>query len=91
MNEKKKDYDIVAAIYPDAEYAKEKLGANYSAEKLEESIRATVESVNNTVQTYKRIDVVLVMDTEFPKNTSKKIKRFEVPAMVMDKYHEKIK
>ena len=90
MNEKKKDYDIVAAVYPDAEYAKETLGADYKAEDVEAHIKAVVDNVNSIVQTYKRIDVVLVVDTEFPKNTSKKIKRFEVPAMLMDKYLEKI-
>ena len=90
MNEKKKDYDIVAAVYPDAEYAKEALGANCTAEAIEEHIKAVIENVNSIVQTYKRMDVVLVTDTEFPKNTSKKIKRFEVPAMLMDKYLEKI-
>ena len=90
MNDKKKDYDIVAAVYPDADYAKEVLGADYAASDVEAHISAVIESVNATVQTYKRMDVVIVTDTEFPKNTSKKIKRFEVPAMLMDKYLEKI-
>ena len=90
MNEKKKDYDIVAAIYPDADYAKEALGAGYKAEDVEAHIKAVVDNVNSIVQTYKRMDVVIVTDTEFPKNSSKKIKRFEVPAMLMDKYLEKI-
>lgn len=90
MNDKKKDYDIVAAVYPDADYAKEALGADYAASDVEAHISAVIESVNATVQTYKRMDVVIVTDTEFPKNTSKKIKRFEVPAMLMDKYLEKI-
>ena len=90
MNDKKKDYDIVAAVYPDADYAKEALGADYAAEDVEAHIKGVIESVNATVQTYKRMDVVIVTDTEFPKNTSKKIKRFEVPGMLMDKYLEKI-
>ena len=90
MNEKKKDYDIVAAVYPDADYAKETLGSGYRAADVEAHISAVVDNVNSIVQTYKRIDVLLITDTEFPKNTSKKIKRFEVPAMLMDKYLEKI-
>ena len=90
MNEKKKDYDIVAAVYPDADYAKETLGAGYTREAVEAHIKAVVDNVNSIVQTYKRMDVVIVTDTEFPKNSSKKIKRFEVPAMLMDKYLEKI-
>ena len=90
MNDKKKDYDIVAAVYPDAEYAKEALGAECTAEAVEAHIKGVIDKVNATVQTYKKMDVVIVTDTEFPKNTSKKIKRFEVPAMLMDKYLEKI-
>ena len=90
MNEKKKDYDIVAAVYPDADYAKETLGAGYTKEAVEAHIKAVIDNVNSIVQTYKRMDVVIVTDTEFPKNSSKKIKRFEVPAMLMDKYLEKI-
>ena len=90
MNDKKKDYDIVAAVYPDAEYAKEALGVGYAAEDVEAHIKGVIDTVNATVQTYKKMDVVIVTDTEFPKNTSKKIKRFEVPAMLMDKYLEKI-
>lgn len=90
MNDKKKDYDIVAAVYPDAEYAKEALGAECTAEAVEAHIKGVIDTVNATVQTYKKMDVVIVTDTEFPKNTSKKIKRFEVPAMLMDKYLEKI-
>ncbi len=90
MNDKKGDYDIVAAIYPDADYAKETLG-DATPEAIEEHIKATVEGVNNTVQTYKRIDVTLITDTEFPKNTSRKIKRFEVPAVITPLYLEKTK
>lgn len=90
MNDKKKDYDIVAAVYPDADYAKEALGADYKAEDVEAHIKDVIDNVNSIVQTYKRMDVVIVTDTEFPKNTSKKIKRFEVPAMLMDKYLERI-
>lgn len=90
MNQKKKDYDIVAAIYPDAEYAKECLGAGYTAERLEGEMKKIVDGVNDTVQSYKKIDVILIRDEEFPKNTSRKIKRFEVPALVMEDYAKKI-
>ena len=91
MNDKKGDYDIVAAIYPDAEYVKETLGDAATPERIEEHIKATVEGVNNTVQTYKRIDVTLITSEEFPKNTSRKIKRFEVPQMITPMYLEKVK
>ena len=42
------------------------------------------------MQTYKRIDVLLVRSEEFPKNTSKKIKRFELPALLMEDYKKKL-
>ncbi len=90
MNQKKNDYDIVAAIYPDAEYAKESLGKEYTAKELEAEIKKIVEEVNGIVQSYKRIDVILVRDEEFPKNTSRKIKRFEIPELVMGDYMNKI-
>lgn len=91
MNEKKNDYDIVAAVYPDAEYVKENFGAEASSEFVEAEIKRIIDEVNNIVQTYKRIDVILIRNEEFPKNTSRKIKRFEIPALVMDYYLEKIK
>lgn len=91
MNEKKNDYDIVAAVYPDAEYVKENFGGENSAELVEAEINRIIGEVNGIVQTYKRIDVILIRNEEFPKNTSKKIKRFEIPALIMDDYLQKIK
>ena len=90
MNEKKGEYDIVAVIRPDAETACEMLGKDYTPEDLEARISHTVLDVNDTVQTYKRIDVTIITNDEFPKNSSKKIKRFEVPAMIAKAYAEKI-
>ncbi len=90
MNQKKNDYDIVAAIYPDREYAREALGENYTEEALEKKLSAIVSAVNTTVQSYKKIDLFLIRNEEFPKNTSKKIKRFEVPALVMEDYLQRI-
>lgn len=90
-NEKKNDYDIVAVIYPDAEYAKEIFGDACSDEAISEALSRRVDEINEIVQTYKRIDVILIRNEEFPKNTSKKIKRFEIPALVMEDYIEKTK
>lgn len=89
-NEKKKDYDIVAVLHPDRSYAKECMGADYSDRAVEEALEQIVHTVNNTVQTYKRMDLLLIRDEEFPKNSSKKIKRFEVPELIMDAYLQKI-
>ena len=90
-NEKKNDYDIVAAVYPDLDYAKELFGDACSDEAISNAVAKRVSEVNEIVQTYKRIDVVLMRDEEFPKNTSRKIKRFEIPALVMADYLEKVK
>ena len=90
VNEKKKDTDIVAAILPDTEVAKEVLGDAYTEGALEVALQEIVNGVNDIVQTYKRIDVLLVRQEEFPKNTSKKIKRFELPALLKDAYQAKI-
>ena len=90
-NEKKNDYDIVAAIKPDADAARELLGAEYSKKLVEKKIGETVAEVNRTVQSYKKIDVTVFPDEEFPKTSSRKIKRFEVPDLVMKYYAEKVK
>lgn len=90
MNDKRGDYDIVAAIRPDTDYVKETLGADYDKAALEKKLHAAVAEVNGTVQTYKRIDVTLPVEGEFPKNSSKKIKRFEVPDMIMPEYLKKV-
>lgn len=75
INEKKKDYDIVALIYPNREYAEELLGKDYTEEQLSAELGKVVSDVNGIVQSYKRIVTFLISPEEFPKNTSKKIKR----------------
>ncbi|MBO5416804.1 MAG: AMP-binding protein [Clostridia bacterium] len=91
MNEKKNEYDIVAAIYPDFEYVKEHFGVGYSQRVLNKKLAEAVAEVNAIVQTYKRIDAFVIRNEEFPKNTSKKIKRFEIPALIMQDHLQKVK
>ena len=86
MNEKKKDYDIVALVYPDFTYAKEVLAEYASDAMLFEKISEEIEKVNATVQTYKRIDMVIMRHEEFPKNSSRKIKRMGIVDSVMEEY-----
>jgi long-chain acyl-CoA synthetase len=86
MNEKKGDYDIVAAVYPNIEYAREALGAHYGKDDLVNAMQKIVDEVNDTVQSYKKIDVMIARESEFPKNASRKIKRFELPALLIDEY-----
>ncbi len=89
-NEKRGELDIVAVIRPDIEYVTEALGKDYDPEDLEKKLLAAVAEVNATVQTYKRIDLALITEKEFPKNSSKKIKRFELPSMIMEDYLNRI-
>ncbi len=85
-NEKKSDYDVVAIVYPDFEYARELLGEAASDEALIAELQAVVDEVNSTVQSYKRINMLLLRDTEFVKNSSRKIKRIGIAESIKDEY-----
>lgn len=68
---REKDTVIQAEIYPDYEYAKKKRIHDIPA-KLQEII----DEYNKTAPVYKRVLDLIVRETEFEKNTSKKIKRY---------------
>lgn len=70
-----RDYDIVAMILPDREMLDEENPDGYSEELVREKLTEAVKQANSMVQQYKRIKKFLVRSEEFPKNTSKKIKR----------------
>lgn len=78
MNDKKKDYDLVALIFPDEEVFTEHYNGVYNDADINEQIRKAVVDVNNLVQSYKRVDLFVIRKDEFEKNTSKKIKRFVI-------------
>jgi len=61
---------IVAEIFPDYELANEK-----SVDNLQDHFDRAVASFNKTNPSYKHIQRVIIRDTEFPKTTTKKIKR----------------
>ena len=86
MNEKKKDYDIVALVYPDREYVREALGKEASDKEIYDRISAALEEINATVQSYKRMGMLIMVDEEFPKNSSRKIKRMGVADKFKDIY-----
>jgi long-chain acyl-CoA synthetase len=86
MNEKKKDYDIVALVYPDLAYAKETLGDQVTDEMIYDQLVLAAEEVNSTVQSYKRIGMVIQRNEEFPKNSSRKIKRMGVADLAREEY-----
>lgn len=62
---------IEAEIYPDLEYvAKKKI------KDVEEKLQEIIDDYNKCAPLYKRVVKLKVRDTEFEKNTTKKIKRF---------------
>ena len=74
-NENRGDLDIVAVIYPDAEAFREAYGTRYTSGQVDGELSKAVDEVNASVQSYKHISCFVVRQTEFDKNTSKKIKR----------------
>ena len=65
---------IVAEIYPDKEYF-EKQGIT-DFEEIRKTLQGYVDSYNRTCVPYKKIAILRVRETEFPKNTLRKIQRF---------------
>ena len=90
MNPKKKDYDIVAIIRPDLDRMVEDFGADYTRDQLETELKKALSEVNGIVQSYKRIETFVIRDEEFPKNTSRKIKRAGIADSAFSAYQKKI-
>ena len=90
LNPRKKDYDIVAIIYPDYEQMEESYGKNYTPSQLDDAMRRAVAEVNGIVQSYKRIETYVIRPEEFPKNASRKIKRAGLADSVFEEYKKKI-
>lgn len=68
---REKDGVIEAEIFPDMDYASKK-----KIKDVEAEIRRIVDTYNEGAPLYKRVANVKLRDTEFEKNTTKKIKRF---------------
>ena len=90
MNPKKKDYDIVAIIRPDLDRMVEDFGADYTRDQLETELKKALSEVNGIVQSYKRIETFVIRDEEFPKNTSRKIKRAGIADSAFSAYQKKM-
>ena len=90
-NEKKKDYDVVAIIYPDYQKAKETYGQNFAESQLDLELKKAIAEVNGAVQSYKRIVTYVIRTEEFPKNFSRRIKRVGIAESAYGAYLEKIK
>jgi long-chain acyl-CoA synthetase len=54
----------------------ESLGNQLSDENIREFIKAEVRNTNRTLQSYKKIRDFAIRKEEFPKTTTRKIKRF---------------
>lgn len=70
---------ITAEIFPDLEEVKATLnvakGEVPDQAAMQHLLEQTVHEINHRLPTYKAVRQVVLRDTEFPKNTSKKIKR----------------
>lgn len=86
MNERRKDYDIIAIIVPNMERFQEEFGENVTPALVKEKLEKAVAEVNKQVQNYKHIDITMVRETEFEKNTSKKIKRYGIEDSIAEAY-----
>ena len=75
-DEAKDDIIIKATIFPDMEQVEAKLGADADAKAIELLLKEEADKVNEKLVNYKKIKQVVYRDTEFEKNTSKKIKRY---------------
>lgn len=64
---------IVAEIYPDKEYFEQN-----GIEDIEGCLKKHVDAYNKKTVPYKKISVVKIRETEFPKNTLRKIQRFKL-------------
>lgn len=72
-DEKGEETSIAAIVYPDATQFEGK-----TPEEIKAAIEALVASVNKKLPSFKHITTVEIRDTEFEKNTSRKILRYKV-------------
>jgi long-chain acyl-CoA synthetase len=72
-DEKGEETSIAALVYPEAAQFEGK-----TPEEIKAAIEALVVSVNKKLPSFKHITTVEIRDTEFEKNTSRKILRYKV-------------
>jgi long-chain acyl-CoA synthetase len=69
--------DVIAVCVPDWESIKlDHPDAGTSLEAARDLIRSEVEEINKTLPPYKKITDLIIRETEFEKNSSRKIRRF---------------
>ena len=74
-NDKNGDPIVKAAIYPNQEEIRNRLGEEPSEEELEKALKEAVEEINDKMPAYKRVKRIKIRKTEFEKTTPHKIKR----------------
>lgn len=67
---------IYATIRADREHITEELGEDATDEQVREYIERIVDTQNDTMPIFKRINHVIIRDREFNKTTGLKIRRF---------------
>ena len=90
FNESHGNWDIVAVLYPDDAEFIEAYGRGYTQGQIDAEFSRAVEEVNGIVQSYKRITMYIVRNTEFPKNSSRKIKRAGIAEEAEAEYRKKL-
>ena len=68
---REKDGVIEAEIFPDYEYA-----ANHKIADIRANLQELIDAYNKDAQSFKKIYSLIVRETEFPKNATRKIKRY---------------
>lgn len=78
--------DVHAVIYPDQEalddYSRNRNAAPMTVADVQTLIKREVQTACNALADYKRIKKFTLREDEFPKTTTRKIKRFEVEASI---------
>ena len=74
---KKGSEEVFAVVSPNIEYF-EKLGLSIEENSVFTAISEAVDKLNERLSMYKRISGIEVRTTDFPKTSTRKIKRFEV-------------
>lgn len=85
-NEDKGANDIVAVIYPDYAYAKERLGVYSSRPMIREKLGSAIADINTRLPAHKKISYFILLDEEIPKNAYKKIERSTLPEYITREY-----
>ena len=69
------DSQIQAIIYPNYDELKEKLGEDFDPSICKDFIQTKIREANKDLEAYKKVSKFELREEEFPKTTTRKIKR----------------